>query len=194
MIDFAQRQSTDPVTPATRDTPVAPAAPTPAPFADVERLGDEIAELAAHIDAATYRLLVLIREFDQREGWGVGFKTCAHWLSWRTGIAIGPAREKVRVARALEHLPLLSEKMRSAEEGGGREEGRGGGTSLRFHWPDGWLFPDVPPASKLPHDPIAALEAEHGKLGIRIDPETSMSLWGGEPFDVGYAIHALRHG
>ena len=58
---------------------------------------------------------MLIREFDQQEGWGVGFKTCAHWLSWRTGIAMGPAREKVRVARALEHLPLLSEKMRSAE-------------------------------------------------------------------------------
>ena len=79
------------------------------------RLGDEIAELAAHIHAATYRLLVLIREFDQRGGWYTGFKTCAHWLSWRTGIAMGPAREKVRVARALEDLPALSEMMQSGE-------------------------------------------------------------------------------
>lgn len=84
-------------------------------MAELERLGDEIAELAGHIHAATYRLLVLICEFDQREGWGGGFKTCAHWLSWRTGIALGPAREKVRVARALEHLPLLSEMMLSGE-------------------------------------------------------------------------------
>ncbi|MEE8447976.1 MAG: hypothetical protein V3S52_10030, partial [Gemmatimonadota bacterium] len=61
---------------------------------DVERLGDEIARLAAHIHAATYRLLVLIREFDEREGWGGGFQSCAHWLSWRTGIAPGPSREK----------------------------------------------------------------------------------------------------
>ena len=34
----------------------------------LEQLGDEIAELAAHLDAATARLLDLIREFDAREG------------------------------------------------------------------------------------------------------------------------------
>ncbi len=78
---------------------------------DVERLGDEIARLAAHIHAATYRLLVLIREFDEREGWGGGFHSCAHWLSWRTGIAPGPSREKVRVAKALAELPLISGAM-----------------------------------------------------------------------------------
>ena len=77
--------------------------------------GDEIAELAAHIHAATYRLLVLIREFDQREGWNASFRTCAHWLSWRTGIALGSAREKVRVAHALERLPRLSAGMQSGE-------------------------------------------------------------------------------
>ena len=75
----------------------------------------------------------------------------------------------------------------------GKGEGRGGG-NLRFYWPDGHLFPDVPPTSQLPHDPVVVLEAEHSKSGIRIDPETGMSLWGGEPFDVGYAIYALRHG
>ena len=98
-----------------RQTPSTPVIPGPHRLAELERLGDDIAELAAHIHAATYRLLVLICEFDQREGWGGGFKTCAHWLSWRTGIALGPAREKVRVARALEHLPLLSEMMLSGE-------------------------------------------------------------------------------
>jgi uncharacterized protein DUF222/HNH endonuclease len=76
-------------------------------------LGDEIARLSAHIHAATYALLVLIREFDVREGWGGGFRTCADWLSWRTGIAPGAAREKVRVARALADLPLISAKMRA---------------------------------------------------------------------------------
>jgi len=33
---------------------------------ELERLGDEIAELAAHLTAATARLLDLIREFDAR--------------------------------------------------------------------------------------------------------------------------------
>ncbi len=34
-----------------------------------ERLGEEIATLAARIDAATYELLLLIRKFDEQEGW-----------------------------------------------------------------------------------------------------------------------------
>ena len=79
--------------------------------AEVERLGDAIAELSARIQAATYALLVLIRDFDEGEGWNGGFQSCAHWLNWRTGLALGAAREKVRVARALADLPRLSSAM-----------------------------------------------------------------------------------
>ena len=79
--------------------------------AELERLGDQIAELSARIQAATYELLVLIREFDERTGWS-GCTSCAHWLSWRTGLAPGAAREHVRVARALGNLPKLSNAMR----------------------------------------------------------------------------------
>ena len=42
---------------------------TPARVAALDQLGDEIAELSAHLDAATARLLTLIREFDARGGW-----------------------------------------------------------------------------------------------------------------------------
>jgi hypothetical protein len=73
----------------------------------LSRLADEIAELAVQIDAATARLLDLIREFDEREGWGNGFRDCAHWLTWRVGFGRRTAREKVRVARALGDLPLI---------------------------------------------------------------------------------------
>ena len=79
--------------------------------AELERLGERIAELSSRIQAATYDLLVLIREFDAQIGWS-GWTSCAHWLSWRTGLAPGPAREHVRVARALGKLPKLSEAMR----------------------------------------------------------------------------------
>src|SRR5256885_10244 len=51
----------------------------------LDRLGDEIAELSAHLDAATARLLDLIREFDTRGGWNTGFLSCAAWLTWRVG-------------------------------------------------------------------------------------------------------------
>jgi 5-methylcytosine-specific restriction endonuclease McrA len=85
------------------------------PAAELDRLGDEIAELAAHLDAATARLLDLIREFDAREGWNTGFRSCAAWLSWRVGLAPGAAREHVRVARALGTLPLLAQALACGE-------------------------------------------------------------------------------
>ena len=74
-------------------------------------LADEIAELSAHIDAATHRLLRAICEFDQRQGWADGFRSCAHWLSVRVGIELVTAREKVRVARALDGLPRISQEL-----------------------------------------------------------------------------------
>src|SRR5262245_29199654 len=81
--------------------------------AEVDRLGDEIAELAAHVDAAEYTLLARIRRFDEIEGWAhQGARDCAHWLSWRLGLDINTAREKVRVARALALLPLIGEAFR----------------------------------------------------------------------------------
>ena len=83
--------------------------------AEIDRLGDQIAELSAHLDAATARLLDLIREFDAREAWGNGFRSCAHWLSWRVGLDLGAAREKVRVARALGTLPRLAQALARGE-------------------------------------------------------------------------------
>jgi 5-methylcytosine-specific restriction endonuclease McrA len=81
----------------------------------LDRLGDEIAELSAHLDAASARLLDLIREFDTREGWNTGFRCCAAWLSWRVGLDLGAARERVRVARALGTLPLLAQALARGE-------------------------------------------------------------------------------
>ncbi len=82
---------------------------------DLDRLGDEIAELSAHLDAATARLLDLIREFDARGGWNNGFRSCAAWLTWRVGLAPGAAREHVRVARALGTLPRLAQALALGE-------------------------------------------------------------------------------
>jgi hypothetical protein len=98
--------------------PPMAAAPRPARHSSecrLDGLGDEIARLSAQIQAATYQLLVLIRDFDERGGWNSGFVSCAHWLNWRTGLDLGAAREKVRVARALGDLPLLCAAMRSGE-------------------------------------------------------------------------------
>ncbi|HLX09366.1 MAG TPA: DUF222 domain-containing protein [Thermoanaerobaculia bacterium] len=82
---------------------------------ELEDLGERIAELAAQISAATYELLAMLRDFDERGGWNSGFSSCAHWLCWRVGLDLGAAREKVRVARALGGLPLLAAAMRRGE-------------------------------------------------------------------------------
>ncbi len=96
--------------------PSTPDIPTrPEPAAELDQLGDEIAELSAHLEAATARLLDLIREFDARGGWNSGFRSCAAWLSWRVGLDPGAARERVRVARALGTLPRLAQALARGE-------------------------------------------------------------------------------
>ena len=89
--------------------------PVPNPVAELDRLGDAIAELSAHLEAATARLLDLIRDFDARGGWNTGFRSCAAWLSWRVGLDLRAARERVRVARALGTLPRLAEALARGE-------------------------------------------------------------------------------
>ena len=79
-------------------------------------LQDAITELAACITVATARLLAMIAELDRRQGWGDwGLKSCAHWLNWKCGIGLGAAREKVRVARALQALPEITAAFANGE-------------------------------------------------------------------------------
>ncbi|HET8531681.1 MAG TPA: DUF222 domain-containing protein [Methylomirabilota bacterium] len=89
--------------------------PTAQLTAELDRLGDQIAELSAHLEAATGHLLDLIREFDARRGWNTGFRSCAEWLAWRVGLDLGAARERVRVARALGTLPGLADALARGE-------------------------------------------------------------------------------
>jgi hypothetical protein len=80
---------------------------------NLQALGDEIARMAAHLDAATHRLLTCVRQFDESGEWHrQGALSCAHWLSWRIGLDAMTAREKVRVARALGGLSSIDEALR----------------------------------------------------------------------------------
>ena len=80
---------------------------------DLFELGERIAQLAARINIATFDMLTLVADFDRREGWADNFTSCAEWLAWRTGRTLAAARENVRVAHALEELPLTAEAMKS---------------------------------------------------------------------------------
>ena len=83
---------------------------------EIAALGEAIAETAAIIDVATHRFLTQLRAFDEVGGWHrAGALSCAHWLSWRVGMDLGAAREKVRVAKKLAELPRIDEALRTGE-------------------------------------------------------------------------------
>jgi len=86
--------------------------PTIEPLPDVVPIDDldrAIFNLSARINAETYELLVLIRQFDERAGWlKWGLGNCAEWLHYRCDLSMNAAREKVRVAHALKTLPEVA--------------------------------------------------------------------------------------
>ena len=75
----------------------------------VDELDAAIGRLVRQMNTDSYRMLVIVREFDDRFGWKKwSYKTCAEWLAWRAGISLSAAREKVRTAHALRSLPAIS--------------------------------------------------------------------------------------
>jgi hypothetical protein len=57
----------------------------------IEELDQAIVNLSARINAGTYELLVLIRQFDERAGWlKWGLSNCAEWLHYRCDCRSGP--------------------------------------------------------------------------------------------------------
>ena len=67
---------------------------------DDDALAAAVSTLAAHIHAATYRLLALIAELDRREVWAAqGALSCAHWLSWAAALIPTRPGESSRCSR-----------------------------------------------------------------------------------------------
>jgi hypothetical protein len=84
---------------------------------DVAALSDdelvvELATWSGRVAAGEGLVLRLLGELDAREAWAqIGVLSCAHWAAWKLGLTLTTAREKVRVARCLRDLPLLTDRM-----------------------------------------------------------------------------------
>lgn len=75
----------------------------------IDELDAAICALARQMNAETYRMLALVRDFDDRFGWAKwSFRNCAEWLAWRCGLSLSAAREKVRTAQALRRMPAIA--------------------------------------------------------------------------------------
>jgi hypothetical protein len=80
----------------------------PLPFRSIDDVEAGLIESWREVSRCTHRFLVLLREFDLRQGWQpYGLNDCAEWLDWKCGLARVTAQEKVRVARALLGLPQI---------------------------------------------------------------------------------------
>ena len=81
-----------------------------------DALEAEVTELWGHLNAATYRFLTMIAELDREKAYERhGLANTAQWLNWQCGIGPVAAREKVRVARALEQLPEIADAFAKGE-------------------------------------------------------------------------------
>lgn len=84
--------------------------------APLEQLEVEITTLASQLAAGTCRWLAAIAAYERRGGWEAwGCTSMVHWLTWRCALSPTTARQHLRVAHALEKLPLVK-----AEFGAGR--------------------------------------------------------------------------
>jgi hypothetical protein len=82
----------------------------------IDALESALLELACELAAHMSRYLDVLAELDRREAWRrAGCRNLAEWLAWRAGIALGTAREQVRVAVALSRLPNLHDALRRGE-------------------------------------------------------------------------------
>ena len=63
--------------------------PPPSNLPSIDELDRAILTLSARINAETYELLVLIRQFDERAGWlKWGLGNCAKWIPVGRGQAV----------------------------------------------------------------------------------------------------------
>jgi len=82
----------------------------------LERLEHGLTTLAAHLAAGEARWLKWLEAYDRRAGWQAwGCRSAAEWLNNKCGMSLTAGRERVRVARTLQHLPLIQAAFANGE-------------------------------------------------------------------------------
>ena len=95
---------------------VAPDAVPSVEGVPTERLEAEICTVAGRLAAMECRWLLLVGEFDRRQAFDAWeCRSTAHWLTWKCAMGSRTAHEKVRVARDLEGLPLVTAAFAAGE-------------------------------------------------------------------------------
>jgi hypothetical protein len=81
-------------------------------FESLEKLGSQIVAFSGRLAAATCRWLLLVAQFDERDGARqFGLVSTARWIGHYCGLSHRTAVEHVRVARSLTTWPKLMQEM-----------------------------------------------------------------------------------
>ncbi len=86
-----------------------------APSDTFESLAGAIVSLCGSIHGAEFRLIELIRRMEALKPWNRERPDCAHWLNITCGMDLVTAREKVRIAHALDDLPQITAAFQDGE-------------------------------------------------------------------------------
>jgi hypothetical protein len=82
----------------------------------IDDLETALADSWLGVSQATYRFLVLLREFEMRRGWlAYGCNDCAEWMDFKLKISRKTALEKVRVAKALWFVPKIEAALKEGQ-------------------------------------------------------------------------------
>jgi hypothetical protein len=114
-------------------------------------------------------------------GCGVRFGQGHHIRHWAHG---GPT--------TLSNLAMLCCRHHRTVHEEGYQIDRAQDGQLTFRQPNGWLLANVPPAARVPIDPVAELRAHNEERKLDIHARTAMPSWLGERLDLGYAIGVLH--
>jgi HNH endonuclease len=136
----------------------------------IDELAAEICTLAGNINAANHRFLVMIAEYDRRDGWAAGGATqsCAHWLNWKCGIALGAAREPLNVGRKTRTISATLRRVLKARDQGCRFPGCSNTRYIDAHHVEHWANGGETKPSNL----VSLCRFHHHAVhegGIRID-------------------------
>jgi len=81
-----------------------------------EELLNEVIRFAAFLNVVNWHFINMLAEFDRRGLWrSGGYSSLVNWLDHRCGMAPGAARARIRVARKLKDMTLISQAFEKGE-------------------------------------------------------------------------------
>ncbi|MEE9321722.1 MAG: DUF222 domain-containing protein [Granulosicoccus sp.] len=83
---------------------------------DTGKVAIRMRELSRALDRGTCRLVLLLPQFDRQKEWkSIGARSCTAWLNSECGISPSAGNDRLRVAYALENLPIITQLFQLGE-------------------------------------------------------------------------------